>query len=231
MNRIHLLFIFLSILLFNKMIIAQNIHGVRYQVVPEMLIQLARNYPDQKENIEQKMKESVPGYVDYIRLDSSLIQVYWNDTGRLIGVKVHSAPDRAIYFIDSTAQVRKDTLTPVRDTLEIKLMESSSEKNITLLIQEPLSIPVQITYQSDSFYTPMLLANFLTFPNPEIAFILQSGIYPDTMSFGYPLPIMLYYKTSQIAYNRINLTTWLKFAFVSSSPNSVLRECRKHSPY
>jgi hypothetical protein len=166
----------------------QDIKSVRYNVTPNIMLDLIDKYPEEKESIEKRIKSESMKYVDFILIENELIQVYWRHDNSLMGVKIYSKSN--IYTLSSENELTIEKAHSEIDSIFFKKTIKTNDSLYQYELSEKNAFPLTILLE-DSLTTKFEQKRFIN-NYPEIMFIVEYGIFPTKLIFGQPKAIMTF---------------------------------------
>lgn len=180
--------IFMGLISFDG--IGQKLMTARYEVTPNMLLDIAQKYPSKKENIEQKIHDEIPRFIDFILIDRDLIQCFWGYDQQLINIKIYSNQENKMIYIDHNNEVKFESKPSAFDSLSIHTKDES-DSVFTYQINEKGAIPITITVDHPISETDFKYqSNFGQYP--EITIVTELLIFPSRYIMGSPKAMLTY---------------------------------------
>lgn len=108
---------FCSIFLFG-----QDLECVRYKITPQLMLDLIEKYPEKKESIEKKIERETPKYVDFILIDSDILQIYWAHDTSLLSINIYTS--NTIYTLSTENELTVKQVPLAADSLSLKKLSN-----------------------------------------------------------------------------------------------------------
>lgn len=172
---------FCSIFLFG-----QDLECVRYKITPQLMLDLIEKYPEKKESIEKKIERETPNYVDFILIDSDILQIYWGHDTSLLSINIYTS--NTIYTLSTENELTVKQVPLAADSLSLKKLNNVDtlyQYNLTEDNAMPLTIKLKDSLTIESIDQKTRINNY-----PEISFIRHYKVFPETLLFGKPKPMM-----------------------------------------
>lgn len=182
-----LISIILSISAFSAF--SQQIETVRYNVKQNALLDLIKEYPNKSESIQQKIESETFHYVDIIRIQNDIVQIFWSHNNTIMAIKVYSKSQ--IHSVSDENDLIIEKMNSERDTMVINRTQSKTDSTFSYYIYEsgafPLTIELNDSLNTDSTNIISVYNNY-----PEIEFISYFGLFPLEFVFGKPKALMTF---------------------------------------
>lgn len=193
----------------------QDIQSVRYNVTPNIMLDLIDKYPQKKEHIEKRIKSELMKYVDFILIENELVQVYWRHDISLMSIKIYSK--NKIYNLSSENELTEDSVNSESDTVFYKRIKNTAilyHYELTETNAVPLLIKLTDSLANDSFEQKTPINDY-----PEIGFIIDFKIFLEELVFGKPKSMMTFDSMKTLEKSPIESNEYLELISSIKSKN------------
>lgn len=169
--------------------IGQEVMIAHYHIIPDMMLSLIEKYPEKKEEIERRIEEQHLPYMDFILIDSTLVQVTRAKDLSIKNIKIFS--NGRIFQIDDELRYSKEELKADQDSVFVTNCNSNEDSTNCYEIFEKNAMPLKMelkTYIDPNHFSGISLYNNY----PEAGFIIQTQIFPKKIICGNPKTFMTF---------------------------------------
>ncbi len=195
----YLLPILLSINLFHSYVMGQEVSGARYHMkYPMMFNKAFIKSPYDSLKIQSKMEESMWEFIDFIRIENDLVQLFWKYDGSLDGIKVYSNFNEKTYHFDVDGNLSVEKIKS-RSTIDYGFIESEGDSLFVYSISQYKGVAVKvwvcdrITHSKNEYNNSFGM-------QPEISLFTQLHLSPSQIVIGNTAMVMEW--VSNVSYSQ-----------------------------
>ena len=200
-------------------VFSQEIKGVRYEFTPNMLLELAEQNPDKRDEIVDKTNK-LPQFTDIYLYGGDVIQTFYGENKKLIGVLIFSTISKEVISISKLNKLEKKEFLLSTDSTFLKKKFYLNESIVFYTINDKGIIPVRFVLSDTLKPKDDFLINWSR-NYVELSFIQKNKIFPEKMIFGQPKTLKTYTYIKELEFDETELIKAIE-AF-SDNKNSKMK--------